>query len=70
MLISDVLVMLLLSAGIMGMPLPGSRLSATFFNFMITLFKAQILILSGRSLHQWQQVSAVRDILAEFDRNS
>ena len=70
MLISDVLVMLLLSAGIMGIPLPGSRLSATFFNFMITLFKAQILILSGRSLHQWQQVSAVRDILAEFDRNS
>ena len=70
MLISDVLVILLLSAGIMGIPLPGSRLSATFFNFMITLFKAQILIFSGRSLHQWQQVSAVRDILAEFDRNS
>ena len=68
--ISDLLVMLLLCTGILGIPLPGSRLSITFFNFMITLFKAQILILSGRSLHQWQQVSAVRDILAEFDKNS
>ncbi len=70
MLFSDLLVILLLSSGILGIPLPGSRLSITFFNYMITLFKAQILILSGHSLHQWQQVSAVRDILAEFDKNS
>ena len=70
MLFSDLLVILLLFSGVFGFPLPGSRLSITFFNYMITLFKAQILILSGRSLHQWQQVSSVRDMLAEFDKNS
>ena len=70
MLICDLFVMLLLTSGFFGIPIPGSRLSITFFNFMVTLFKAQILILTGRSLHQWQQVSAVRDILAEFDKNS
>jgi cellulose synthase/poly-beta-1,6-N-acetylglucosamine synthase-like glycosyltransferase len=70
MLVADLFVILLLTAGLFGLPILGSRLSITFFNYMVTLFKAQILILSGRSLHQWQQVSAVRDMLAEYDKNS
>lgn len=70
MLATDLFVILLLTSGLSGTPIPGGRLSITFFNYMITLFKAQVLIMSGRSLHQWQQVSAVRDILAEYDKNS
>jgi len=70
MLAADLFVVLLLTSGLSGAPIPGGRLSFTFFNYMVTLFKAQILIMSGRSLHQWQQVSAVREILAEYDKNS
>lgn len=70
MLSADLFVLLLLASGFSGTRIPGGRLSFTFFNYMVTLFKAQILIMGGRSLHQWQQVSAVREILAEYDKNS
>ena len=70
MLISDATVFLLLLSGFLGIPFPGGRLSLTFFNYMLTLVWAQVLIIGGKSLHQWQQVTDVRDALAEHDRKS
>ena len=70
MLLADSIVSLLLISGYLGAPIPGARLSFTFFNYMVILFRAQALIMVGRSLHRWQQVTAVRDALSEFDRNS
>ena len=68
MLISDLIVLLLLFSGYLEIPVPGGRLSLTFFNYMLLLLHAQILILFGKSLHKWQQVPSVRDALAQHDR--
>ena len=68
MLISDLIVLLLLFSGYFEIPVPGGRLSLTFFNYMLLLLHAQILILFGKSLHKWQQVPSVRDALAQHDR--
>ena len=70
MLIADFVVLLLLVSGYLGVPIPGGKLSITFFTYMITLFRAQALIVRGTSLHRWEQVPSVRDELAEFDRKS
>ena len=69
MLFSDVLVLILLLAGLSGTPIPGGKLSLTFFNYMLILLHATLLIILGKSLHKWQQVPSVRDALAIHDSN-
>ena len=67
MLLADLLVIILLMCGFIGLPLPASNLSLTFFNYMVALVRAQLLILTGTSLHRWQQVPSVREALREHD---
>lgn len=67
MLFSDAIVLALVTSGLMGLPLPGGRLSFTFLNYMLILLRAQILIIFGKSLHRWQQVPSVREALALHD---
>ena len=67
MLFSDAIVLAMVTSGLMGLPLPGGRLSFTFLNYMVILLRAQILIIFGKSLHRWQQVPSVREALALHD---
>ena len=67
MLFADAVVFVLLLCGLVGFPAPASKLSLTFFNYMMTLFQALVMAMAGKSLHQWQQVPSVREALTEFD---
>jgi cellulose synthase/poly-beta-1,6-N-acetylglucosamine synthase-like glycosyltransferase len=67
MLVADGIVLLLLLCGALRLPLPLSGVAWTFLVYMLTLWRGQILILSGRSLHRWQQVTAVRQQLADYE---
>ena len=67
MILSDTLVVMLISSGRLGLPIPASRLSYTFFVYMITIANAICLILLGRSLHVWEQVPSVREELSQHD---
>ena len=70
MIYADLVVVLLLFSGFSGIPIPGAKISLTFFNYMLVLLEAIALILIGKSLHRWQQVPSVREALAEHDRRS
>ena len=63
----DIVVIILISSGSLGLPIPGSRLSYTFFVYMLTIMKALSMIILGRSLHIWDQVPSVRDELSQYD---
>ncbi len=65
----DIAVLGLLITGSLRLPVPLSGVTWTFFVYMLVLLRAQILILRGHSLHRWQQVSAVREALAEMERD-
>jgi cellulose synthase/poly-beta-1,6-N-acetylglucosamine synthase-like glycosyltransferase len=67
MIFADAFVAMLLVCGYLRIPIPASNLSLSFFKYMITLFEAQILAALGKSLHRWQQVSAVRLALMDHD---
>jgi cellulose synthase/poly-beta-1,6-N-acetylglucosamine synthase-like glycosyltransferase len=67
MLLVDAVVVTLLVCGYLGIPLPASNLSYSFFKYMITLIEAQALAIVGKSLHRWQQVPSVREALADHD---
>ncbi len=70
MLSIDSLVLFLLLSGFLNLPIPFSKVTITFFSYMLTLFWAQTLIIFGKSLHKWQQVPTVRDSLMIHDKNS
>ncbi len=65
---TDLLVLALLFSASLRLPVPLSGVASTFFVYMLVLLRAQVLIIRGRSLHRWQQVSAVREALAELER--
>jgi len=65
---TDLIVLALLISASLRLPIPLSGVALTFFVYMLVLLRAQVLILRGRSLHRWQQVSAVREALAELER--
>jgi cellulose synthase/poly-beta-1,6-N-acetylglucosamine synthase-like glycosyltransferase len=67
MLLADAVVVALLICGALGIPFPASRLSLSFLIYMMTLFKAQMLAIRGKSLHKWQQVPLIREALMEHD---
>ncbi len=67
MVFLDILVVILISSGILGLPIPGSRLSYTFFIYMLTIMRAISMIIAGKSLHIWDQVPSVRDELSHHD---
>lgn len=64
---SDFSVLLLLSFGSLRLNIPLSQTSYAFFQYMVILLKAHFLILSGKSLHLWQQVPNVRETLRDYD---
>lgn len=67
MLLLDIAVVILISSGSLGLPIPGSRLSYTFFIYMLTIMRALSMIIAGKSLHIWDQVPSVRDELSHHD---
>ena len=67
MIIADTIVILLVSSGRLGLPIPASRLTYTFFVYMITIITAISMIILGKSLHVWEQVPSVREELSQHD---
>jgi len=67
LLLSDLMVILLLSLGRLGLRIPLAKTSFTFFQYMIVLLKSHVLILRGNSLHLWHQVPLVRESLRDYD---
>jgi len=70
LLFSDIMVILLLFLGRLGISAPLAKTSFTFFQYMVVLLKSHALILSGNSLHLWQQVPLVRESLNDFDNKN
>ena len=70
LLLSDIMVVLLLFLGRLGISAPLAKTSFTFFQYMVVLLKSHALILSGNSLHLWQQVPLVRESLNDFDNKN
>tara|TARA_B100002052_G_C15886401_1_gene601779 strand:- start:2121 stop:3404 length:1284 start_codon:yes stop_codon:yes gene_type:complete len=68
MIIADFMVILLLFCGLIKIPIPASNLSLSFLKYMLILMEAILLAVFGKSLHKWQQVSAVREALAIHDK--
>ncbi|MAT79147.1 MAG: hypothetical protein CMD13_00205 [Flavobacteriales bacterium] len=69
LLLIDITVITLLLFGRLNINFPLSTTVYAFYQYMIILFISQIRILSGNSLHLWQQVSEVRESLRDYDEN-
>lgn len=67
MLVIDGLVVLFIVCSRVGIPIPLSRTVSAFGSYMWILFRAQILMIRKTSLHRWEQVTAVRERLAQLD---
>lgn len=69
LLIIDLSVVFLLLIGKLNIKFPLSTTVYAFYQYMIILYVSQIRILSGNSLHLWQQVSEVRKSLRDYDES-
>ncbi len=70
MLLVDAVVMLLLAAGIIGLPLRIASTTISFLTHIGMLLEAQIRLMRGQSLHMWSPAMSVRRKLAEQESDS
>mgnify|MGYP001166365159 CR=1 FL=1 len=67
MLFIDGAVLLFLISARIRLPIPLARTSSAFGSYMWILFKAHVMLIRKTSLHRWEQVTAVRERLAQID---